>query len=106
MGEQHEPYGHRVRYWPTYWDELREWVMRRDRYRCQAREEWPHECLAALEVHHVEPKGMGGTSRERAERINHPDNLISVCPVAHRLIHANPAKAKALGLLRPIRHGG
>lgn len=50
----------------------------------------------ALHVHHVLPRGRGGKHA--------PSNLLHVCPDLHTWIHAWPAEAEALGLLRASRH--
>jgi hypothetical protein len=47
-------------------------------------------------VHHVTPKGLGGT--DAADR-DHPDKLALLHDACHREVHANPRQAREAGLL-------
>lgn len=51
-----------------------------------------HLCTGlGTEYHHVLPRSRGGQ--------HHPDNLVHLCLTAHRLVHAQPDRARRLGLL-------
>jgi hypothetical protein len=63
-----------------------------------------------LVLHHVKPKGPGGTSDPDRDS---PGNLALLHDECHRWTHANPREARALGLLesrnghvRPWRPSG
>jgi len=64
-------------------------VLARDRHRCAT-----PGCGAAhfLEVHHVVPRGLGGSNRA--------DNLVTLCSRCHRFAHEQiaPAQLGAAGL--------
>lgn len=47
-------------------------------------------------IHHVTPKGLGGT--DAADR-DHPDRLALLHDACHKEVHANPREARALGLI-------
>ena len=70
-------------------------VWRRDGGTCQA-EVAPNCEVAGAHVHHL-------VMRSRARRwtgLHEPDNLLLVCHPCHHWIHANPAQATSLDLLR------
>ena len=56
-------------------------VLRRSRGRC----EWCATSVA-LELHHVDPKGMGGRRRTK-EASDSPGNLLQLCRVCHGAAH-------------------
>ncbi|MBK9777585.1 MAG: HNH endonuclease [bacterium] len=68
---------------------VRSAVLARDRHRCAT-----PGCGAArfLEVHHVVPRGLGGSNRA--------DNLVTLCSRCHRFAHEQiaPAQLGAAGL--------
>lgn len=73
--------------------EVREVVLCRDGWACQARERGlEHECFGPINIHHVLMRSQGGT--------DHPANLVCVCDFAHALIHSKPARSYELGLLQ------
>lgn len=59
---------------------LRRAVFRRDRYRCVICNVsgW----TAGLDVHHAQPKGMGGS-----RLLDDPENLVSLCRPCHSDVH-------------------
>ena len=57
--------------------------------------------VRADEVHHRQPRGMGGVSRAAAERANNPSNLLALCLGCHRFTEEEPAEARARGWLVP-----
>jgi hypothetical protein len=78
--------------------ELRYAVMRRDNFRCQARERGyaPEvECYGRLHAHHI----------VLGSKVDTMDNLIAVCLAHHRHLHdVDRAGAEAFGLI--VRHDG
>ncbi len=59
--------------------ELRYYILERDNFRCRFCNKGGKTSDVILEVHHVIWKYHGGSDR--------PDNLITVCPYCHDLIH-------------------
>ena len=47
---------------------------------------WYCNQSVAVDIHHIEPKKMGGGSKNRLNRI---DNLFAVCRKCHTLAHKN-----------------
>lgn len=47
---------------------------------------WNCNQAVAVDIHHIEQKGMGGVSKNRLNRI---DNLFAVCRKCHSLAHKN-----------------
>ena len=47
---------------------------------------WGCNQAVAVDIHHIEPKRMGGVQRNRLNRI---DNLFAVCRKCHSLAHKN-----------------
>lgn len=45
---------------------------------------WGCNQAVAVDIHHLEPKGMGGVKNNRLNRI---DNLFQVCRKCHNLAH-------------------
>lgn len=74
------------------WRDARDAALERDHYECRALAMFAHECDGRLEVHHLLRRSQGGT--------HDLSNLLSLCSVAHQWVHANPADAYRLGLLR------
>ena len=64
----------RLRLDPEAYRKLRQVVLERDRWRCQA-----CGAMAGLEVHHQIPRGQLGADNEQ--------NLITLCHVCHRKRH-------------------
>jgi 5-methylcytosine-specific restriction endonuclease McrA len=64
----------RVRLNPLFYETLRQQVLRRDGWRCQA-------CgtMSNLEVHHKEFRSHSGEDSE--------DNLITLCAACHKNVH-------------------
>ena len=64
----------RLRLDSTLYEQLRQEVLARDRWKCQV-------CgsLSGVEVHHLTPKGRQGDDSE--------ENLITLCTTCHRKIH-------------------
>ena len=52
-------------------------VYARDGYRCAL-----CDCSQGLQIHHVVPRGEGGT--------NQPENLITLCSYCHSHVHGHP----------------
>lgn len=79
---------------PPMDSELRERVLRRDGYTCQAAVRgYQHVCAGNLHVHHIVLRSQGGR--------DHPDDLITVCASAHHHIHSvDRAGAERAGLIR------
>jgi 5-methylcytosine-specific restriction endonuclease McrA len=75
-------------------EQLRERVLRRDSYTCQAKVRgYPHLCTGRLHVHHVVLRSQGGR--------DHPDDLLTVCSSAHHHIHnVDRTLAEEYGLIR------
>ena len=74
-------------------------VMQRDRW-CMASARGfgsTEPCDHRLVVHHVSPKGMGGSKHRDPDRL---DNLVVLCDRHHREVHANPARSYDTGLLK------
>ena len=67
----------RLRLDPELYENLRQQVLRRDGWRCQA-------CgtTANLEVHHKELRSQAGDDSEQ--------NLITLCVACHALVHRQP----------------
>jgi hypothetical protein len=79
-------------------------VRKRDRNRCRfcgAHEHDPKLFQAGnmgrFVIHHVKPKGPGGTSDPARDN---PANLALLHDECHRWVHDNPREGRALGLLR------
>lgn len=72
-------------------------VMERDRW-CQASKHgWTDaRCKGHLVVHHIKPKGMGGS---RDPFINSMENLVVLCDYHHTDVHSHPQEAYLCGLL-------
>lgn len=51
--------------------------------------------LAAAHMHHIEPKGMGGTSQP-----DMPDGLVHLCSPHHDRAHNDRAASEALGYIK------
>jgi len=66
----------RLRLDSASYDKLRQQVLRRDAWRCQA-----CGAMSNLEVHHQEFRSRSGNDSE--------ENLITLCDDCHRLVHAN-----------------
>ena len=47
---------------------------------------WGCNQAVAVDIHHIEPKRMGGVQQNRLNRI---DNLFAVCRNCHKLAHKN-----------------
>ena len=47
---------------------------------------WGCNQAVAVDIHHIEPKRMGGVQQNRLNRI---DNLFAVCRKCHTLAHKN-----------------
>lgn len=60
-------------------------------------------CGAALatDVHHRQPRGMGGAHRERAARVNALSNALALCRGCHSRVEGDRATATAHGWLVP-----
>jgi 5-methylcytosine-specific restriction endonuclease McrA len=71
-----QPKQPRLRLEPAQYDQLRNQVLRRDGWRCQA-------CgtMSNLEVHHKEFRSHSGNDSE--------ENLITLCAVCHASLHQN-----------------
>jgi 5-methylcytosine-specific restriction endonuclease McrA len=69
----------RLRLDSTLYEQLRQEVLSRDRWRCQV-------CgsLAGVEVHHITPKGRHGDDTE--------ENLITLCTDCHKKIHEHACR--------------
>lgn len=52
----------------------------------------PERCRFGLHVHHIRPRGRGGS--------NDLDNLLTLCLSHHLWVHSNPEAAKEMGALR------
>lgn len=68
-------------------------ALERDGHRCQALDVWPHECAGGLVGHEPLTRARGGDPCN-------PDHVLTVCDKAHRHLHAHPAWAADVGLLR------
>ncbi len=66
---------------PDYNEQLRQQVKERDGHRCQICGKREGQDQITLEVHHVDPRGMGGDDSK-----NVPENLLTLCPEHHRRI--------------------
>lgn len=44
--------------------------------------------IQAVDIHHIEAKGMGGRKGDEAIRINRIENLIALCRRCHEKAHA------------------
>lgn len=85
---------------PPMGEDLRASVLRRDNWTCQALVRgYPHPCGGKLHVHHVVLRSQGGR--------DHPDDLVTVCAIAHHHIHnVDRALAEEYGLIRRRGMGG
>lgn len=63
---------------PPYWEMLRRYIFRRDRYRCKRCHKFFRDARL-LDFHHVVPKEIGGS--------DNPRNLATLCEKCHDLIH-------------------
>ena len=80
---------------PRALDAARAGVLRRSRGWCEVR--WDDECsTVAVAVHHVLRRSQGGA--------HDMTNLVATCTRCHERIHANPALARARGLLAGMKH--
>ena len=70
------------------WKKIKEKVLERDGYRCQACDYCPDEDLSdkkrILSVHHK-------TYRHLFHETNHLEDLITLCSCCHRAIHSSPS---------------
>lgn len=58
---------------------VRQYVLKRDRYTCQYCKKRPNvNCDVKFHVHHIESRKVGG---------NAPDNLITLCSICHAMLH-------------------
>lgn len=57
----------------------------------------------ATDVHHRQPRGMGGARGARAARVNRLSNALALCRVCHDYAERNRPEAEARGWLVP-RH--
>lgn len=64
-------------------------IRRRDGDRCRLSSP---RCWGPVDVHHVLPRGRGGTTTA--------DNLVCLCRACHSFVHEHPAWARDLGWLR------
>lgn len=55
----------------------------------------PGRCAGILHVHHITPKGMGGS-----KRLDDESNLVTLCLWHHDWVHSHVAESTRLGLLR------
>lgn len=87
---EHHPYwsGGRFPYFGENWYEQRRKTRERDNYTCQHCSKTEQEIAKHLHVHHILPRGDGGT--------NELDNLISLCHSCH--LKAEWAYARSKGL--------
>lgn len=75
----------------TSYARVRELLAQRSEGRCEAR--FSEQCEGrGVEAHHVVRRSQGGT--------DDLENLRFCCTCCHAEIHANPRRAKAVGLLR------
>lgn len=49
-------------------------------------------CWGPIDVHHIQSRGMGGTSEDTSP-------LVTLCRVHHDWVHGHPDEAKKLGLM-------
>ncbi len=66
---------------PEFSESLKQEVKERDGHRCQICGKREGRDQITLEVHHVDPRGMGGDDSK-----NVPENLLTLCPEHHRRI--------------------
>ena len=79
------------------WPDARDAALRRDRT-CQAAVHGlDTRCVGGLTVHHIIPRGMGGT---RDPNVHDLDRLITLCVGHHEWVERNRAAARGLGLLK------
>jgi 5-methylcytosine-specific restriction endonuclease McrA len=74
------PKAERLRLDPVSYENLRQWVLRRDSWRCQA-----CGAMSNLEVHHRRFRSHWGDDSEA--------NLITLCTVCHAREHRLPLKS-------------
>lgn len=81
---------------PTEWLAVRAFVLVRASHICEG-------CGAsrADEVHHRQPRGMGGVSGAAEARANNPANLLALCLACHRFTEEEPAQARGRGWVVP-----
>lgn len=53
------------------------------------------------EVHHRQPRAMGGVHGDAVARANSPANLLALCVTCHRYTEDQPERARQLGWLVP-----
>ncbi len=70
------PKSPRLRLVPELYEQLRQQVLRRDRWRCQS-----CGAMSNLEVHHEELRSQSGNDAE--------PNLITLCTTCHQQVHRN-----------------
>lgn len=75
----------------TSYARVRELLAQRSEGRCEAR--FSEQCEGrGVEAHHIVRRSQGGT--------DDPVDMVWLCTCCHTEIHANPKRAKAVGLLR------
>lgn len=75
------------------WRDARDAALERDNWSCQGTGSGlRHDCDGTLEVHHILPRGRGGT--------HHLANLVTLCRTGHQLVHSKPRVGYRLGLLQ------
>lgn len=79
----------------TEYDRAVQRAFARDRHTCRAATAWPEvACQGRLDPHHIGPVSRFPELRCEVS------NLAVSCRAHHDAIHANPVKARELGLLR------
>ena len=78
----HDSLDQRFLYSDPAWRETRDYVLRRDGYRCQAK---IGECEGKLSVHHLMPLRHGG-------HLTNDHNLVTVCRRHHGILEARERK--------------
>lgn len=61
--------------------------------------------FGSVQVHHRNPRGMGGVSRAAAERSNSPDNMLALCPRCHNETEDASTWRQCVGLGWRLLHG-
>lgn len=76
------------------WESTRALVMVRASQRCEG-------CgkANAEQVHHRQPRGMGGVHGVAASRAHAPSNLMALCLACHDFTEDQPLQARAVGWL-------
>lgn len=79
-----------------------EWQERRDEQlrihpKCQGPGTIPDECWGPITVHHITPRGMGGTANDNSL-------LITLCAWHHGWVESHRAQAREMGLLTRRPH--